>query len=92
MLLKKLTVMSKNTTITLRVDKEIKEQAGEILESLGLTLSEAFNLMLYQVRIVRGLRYTHAYPIGNRNPLRFVGVSTGCSMGFCFLASLRVRL
>ena len=43
--------MSKNTTINLRVDKEVKEQAVKILESLGLTLSEAFNLMLHQEQI-----------------------------------------
>jgi len=49
--------MPKNTTINLRVDKELKEQAGKILASLGLTLSEAFNLMLYQVRINRGLPF-----------------------------------
>ena len=49
--------MSKNTTINLRVDSEVKEQASEILTSLGLTLSEAFNLMLHQVRIVRGLPF-----------------------------------
>jgi len=49
--------MAKNTTINLRVDGEIKEQAGEILSSLGLTLSEAFNLMLHQVRIVKGLPF-----------------------------------
>jgi addiction module RelB/DinJ family antitoxin len=49
--------MAKNTTINLRVDSEIKEQAAEILESLGLTLSEAFNLLLHQVRIVRGLPF-----------------------------------
>jgi DNA-damage-inducible protein J len=49
--------VSKNTTINLRVDSEVKEQAGEILASLGLTLSEAFNLMLHQVRIVRGLPF-----------------------------------
>jgi len=49
--------MPKNTTINLRVDAEIKEQAGEILASLGLTLSEAFNLLLHQVRIVRGLPF-----------------------------------
>lgn len=49
--------MSKNTTINLRVDSEVKEQAEEILSSLGLTLSEAFNLMLHQVRIVRGLPF-----------------------------------
>jgi addiction module RelB/DinJ family antitoxin len=49
--------MAKNTTINLRVDSETKEQAAEILESLGLTLSEAFNLLLHQVRIVRGLPF-----------------------------------
>jgi addiction module RelB/DinJ family antitoxin len=49
--------MAKNTTINLRVDSEVKEQAGEILASLGLTLSEAFNLMLHQVRIVKGLPF-----------------------------------
>jgi len=49
--------MPKNTTINLRVDSEVKEQAGEILASLGLTLSEAFNLLLHQVRIVRGLPF-----------------------------------
>jgi len=57
--------MSKNTTINLRVDSEVKEQAVEILSSLGLTLSEAFNLMLYQVNIVRGLPFEvkHRLPI-----------------------------
>ena len=49
--------MAKNTTINLRVDSEVKQQAGEILDSLGLTLSEAFNLMLHQVRVVRGLPF-----------------------------------
>ena len=49
--------MAKNVTINLRVDSEIKEQAGAILSSLGLTLSEAFNLLLHQVRIVRGLPF-----------------------------------
>jgi len=49
--------MTKNTTINLRVNAEVKEQAGEILSSLGLTLSEAFNLLLHQIRIVRGLPF-----------------------------------
>jgi len=49
--------MAKNVTINLCVDGEVKEQAGEILASLGLTLSEAFNLLLHQVRIVRGLPF-----------------------------------
>ena len=49
--------MGKNVTINLRIDGEVKEQAGEILASLGLTLSDAFNLLLHQVRIVRGLPF-----------------------------------
>ena len=49
--------MPKNTTINLRVNAEVKEQAGEILASLGLTLSQAFDLMLHQVRITRGLPF-----------------------------------
>ncbi|MCL2079733.1 MAG: type II toxin-antitoxin system RelB/DinJ family antitoxin [Oscillospiraceae bacterium] len=49
--------MAKNSTINLRVDSEVKEEAGEILMSLGLTLSQAFNLLLHQVRLVRGLPF-----------------------------------
>jgi len=49
--------MAKNSTINLRVDSEVKEEAGEILMSLGLTLSQAFNLLLYQVCLVKGLPF-----------------------------------
>jgi len=49
--------MANNTTISLDVDAAVKEQADEILASLGLTLGEAFNLMLHQVRLVRGLPF-----------------------------------
>lgn len=47
----------KNTTINLRVDSEIKERAGKILANMGLTFSEAFNMMLYQVDIQRALPF-----------------------------------
>jgi len=49
--------MAKNTTINLRVNTEVKEQAGIILDSMGLTFSDAFNLMLHQVRIQRSLPF-----------------------------------
>jgi len=49
--------MAKNSTINLRVDSEVKKEAGEILMSLGLTLSQAFNLLLHQVRLVQGLPF-----------------------------------
>jgi len=49
--------MSKNTTINLRVNAEVKEQAGVILDAMGLSFSDAFNLMLHQIRIQRSLPF-----------------------------------
>ena len=49
--------MAKNTTINLRVNSAVKEQAGKILENMGLTFSDAFNLMLHQVRIQKALPF-----------------------------------
>ena len=49
--------MAKNATINLRVNTEVKEQAGRILNAMGLTFSDAFNLMLHQVRIQRCLPF-----------------------------------
>jgi len=49
--------MNKNTTINLRVNAEVKEQAGFILDAMGLTFSDAFNLMLHQIRIQRCLPF-----------------------------------
>jgi DNA-damage-inducible protein J len=47
----------KNATINLRVNSEVKEQAGTILDAMGLTFSDAFNLLLHQIRIQRGLPF-----------------------------------
>jgi len=57
--------MTKNSTINLRVNSEVKEQAGMILDAMGLSFSDAFNLMLHQIRIQRSLpfdvvAYSHA--------------------------------
>ena len=49
--------MDKNTTINLRVNSEVKEQAGLILDSMGLTFSDAFNLLLHQIKIQRSLPF-----------------------------------
>jgi addiction module RelB/DinJ family antitoxin len=49
--------MAKNTTINLRVDSEVKEQAGHVLDRMGLTFSEAFNLLLHQITIQRALPF-----------------------------------
>jgi len=49
--------VTKNTTVNLRVNAEVKEQAGMILDAMGLTFSDAFNLLLHQVRIQRCLPF-----------------------------------
>lgn len=38
--------MAKTTTFTFRVDPEIKKDAGELFEQLGISLSDAINLFL----------------------------------------------
>jgi DNA-damage-inducible protein J len=50
-------IVNKNTTINLRVNAEVKEQAGIILDAMGLTFSDAFNLLLHQVRLQRNLPF-----------------------------------
>ena len=49
--------MTKNSTINLRVNSEVKEHAGMILDAMGLSFSDAFNLMLHQIRIQRSLPF-----------------------------------
>jgi len=49
--------MAKNSTINLRVNSEVKEQAGMILDAMGLSFSDAFNLMLHQIKIQRSLPF-----------------------------------
>ena len=49
--------MSKNATINLRVNSEIKESTGKILAAMGLTFSEAFNLMLHQIHLQKALPF-----------------------------------
>ena len=57
MMTKELIAVAKNTTVNLRVDSEVKEEAGEILASMGLTFSEAFNLMLHQICLQHALPF-----------------------------------
>lgn len=40
--------MSKSTTYTFRVNPEIKQEAIELFESMGITMADAINLFLHQ--------------------------------------------
>jgi addiction module RelB/DinJ family antitoxin len=49
--------MSKSATLNIRVDSDIKESAGAILNNMGLTFSEAFNLMLHQIHLKHAIPF-----------------------------------
>ena len=40
--------MNKSTTFTFRLNPEVKQEASELFESLGITVSDATNLFLHQ--------------------------------------------
>ena len=40
--------MNKSTTFTFRLTPEVKQEASELYESLGITLSDAINLFLHK--------------------------------------------
>ena len=40
--------MNKSTTFTFRLTPEVKKEASELFESLGITLSDAINLFLHK--------------------------------------------
>lgn len=55
--------MTKNNTIHVRVNEDVKANAEEILTMLGMTLSEAINLFLCQVSLIGGLPFDVRLPM-----------------------------
>ena len=54
--------MAKNDTIHVRVDENVKINAEKTLAMLGLTISEAVNMMLCQVNLTGGLPFQVKLP------------------------------
>lgn len=50
------------TPTQIRIEETTKKQAVELLEGLGLNLSEAVNMFLKQVVLQRGLPFEVKYP------------------------------
>ncbi len=46
-----------NINVTVRVDKELKQQAEELFGELGISLSNAFSLFLRQCVIKQGIPF-----------------------------------
>lgn len=46
------------TTVTFRVDEKIKAEATRVFESIGLNLSQAINMFLYQTAALKRLPFS----------------------------------
>jgi len=49
--------MSANAVVRARIDEHIKEEASVVLAAMGLTVSDAFRLMLTRVAIEKALPF-----------------------------------
>ena len=49
--------MAKDANLSIRVDKEVKEKAEEVLKRLGIPMSSAINIFLNQIIIRQGLPF-----------------------------------
>jgi len=54
--------MLKTTTIRARITPTVKTQAERILSSLGMTASDAIQLLFYQIMLHRGLPFAVTLP------------------------------
>ena len=54
--------MSKSANLSVRIDYEVKKEAEQILNCLGLTMASAVNMFLKQVIINRGLPFEVKMP------------------------------
>ena len=54
--------MNKNANLSIRVDLEVKKEAENILNYLGLSMSSAINMFLKQIVINRGLPFEVKIP------------------------------
>ena len=49
--------MPADTVVRARIDKEVKDRAADVLEDMGLTVSDAIRLMLVRVAAERALPF-----------------------------------
>jgi len=54
--------MAANAVVRARIDEHIKEEASAVLASMGLTVSDAFRLMLTRVAIEKALPFEPLVP------------------------------
>ena len=62
--------MNKNSTIHVRVNETVRANAEETLSMLGMTISDAVNMLLHQVNLVGGLPFDVKMPVPARIVVR----------------------
>lgn len=55
------TVSLKETT-SVKLDKDVKEEAKQIFKKLGITMGDAFNMFLHQVSLHKGMPFELKIP------------------------------
>lgn len=66
--------MSKTATISVRVDEELKSEAEQVFDLLGLTSSQAITIFYRQVALLRGLPFAVRLPQSAKMPTHAHGV------------------
>jgi DNA-damage-inducible protein J len=61
--------MAKSSAMTIRIDPEIKSQADNVLQYLGMTTSEAVTIFLRQVILNNGIPFPVKIPAYNDETL-----------------------
>ncbi|MBP3857291.1 MAG: type II toxin-antitoxin system RelB/DinJ family antitoxin [Ruminiclostridium sp.] len=59
--------MAKTETLHIRVNEQVKANAEETLDMLGISISEAVNMFLCQVNLTGGLPFAVKLPAPKRN-------------------------
>jgi DNA-damage-inducible protein J len=49
--------MSKTTTVTVRLDPQVKQDVQEVLDALGITLTQAVTMYFNQISMEKALPY-----------------------------------
>jgi addiction module RelB/DinJ family antitoxin len=55
--------MTKNETLHIRVNEDVKKNAEKTLDVLGLSISEAVNIFLHQILLTGGLPFAVKIPM-----------------------------
>ena len=55
--------MAKNETLHIRVNDAVRSRAEKTLDMLGLSISDAVNILLHQVNLVGGLPFDVRVPL-----------------------------